>query len=139
MKMTRPSKSKVLLIALIFGATMVLAGARPAHACFDPLTFLACGYAAVFATVIAVAGTYVAAKATVCTPVAAYKASDHPNGFTGAFGDCFSLRGSQSGAAVIKEDAARESDRPPLKQSEEPAEPATYPDLDENVADAPAL
>ena len=77
MKINRPSKSKALLIGLAFSGALVLGQAEKAHAFVDPITIMAAGYLGV----LAIAGTYVAAKATVCTPVAAVKAWDHATGF----------------------------------------------------------
>jgi hypothetical protein len=85
MKTHRPSKLKALSIALAVSGALVFGGAGRAHAFVDPITV----YAATMLGVIAIVGTYVAAKATVCTPVAAVKASDHAAGFGGAFKDCW--------------------------------------------------
>ncbi|OGQ80785.1 MAG: hypothetical protein A3F90_12910 [Deltaproteobacteria bacterium RIFCSPLOWO2_12_FULL_60_19] len=85
MKTNRPSRLKVLLTAVVVSGALVFGGAGRAHAFVDPITI----YAATMLGVIAIAGTYVAAKATVCTPVAAVKASDHAAGFGGAFKDCW--------------------------------------------------
>ena len=89
MKINRPSKSKTLLIGLAFSGALVLGQAEKAHAFVDPITATVAAYVIAYATVVVVAGTYVAAKATVCTPVAAVKASDHASGFGGAFKDCW--------------------------------------------------
>ena len=107
MKINRPPKWKVLLIALVFSGAFVLAQARTAHACLDPITFPVCAGAAVVVT-------YAAVKATVCTPVAAVKAWDHAAGFGGAFKDCWdwSLISKQPGStgAVASEQPAREAE-----------------------------
>ena len=89
MKINRPSKSKTLLIGLAFSGALVLGQAEKAHAFVDPITATVAVYIAAAATVVVVAGTYVAAKATVCTPVAAVKAWDHATGFGGAYKDCW--------------------------------------------------
>ena len=86
MKINRPSKSKALLIGLVFTGALVLGQAGKAHAFIDPFS---AGVVIAAATVVALAATYVAAKVTVCTPVAAVKASDHAAGFGGAFKDCW--------------------------------------------------
>ena len=89
MQMNRPSKWKVLLVALVFSGAFVLAEARKAHAFVDPLTAYVTVYAVGFVAIVAVVATFAAVKTTVCTPVAAIKASDHPEGFGGAFKDCW--------------------------------------------------
>ena len=102
MKINRPSKSKTLLIGLAFSGALVLGQAEKAHAFVDPVT---AGAVVFLAGVVALAGTYVAAKATVCTPVAAVKAWDHATGFGGAYKDCwdwspFSKQPDSTGAAA---------------------------------------
>lgn len=131
MKTNRPSKLKVLLIALIFGATPVLTQARTAHAfCFEPYSC---------AAIIGLAATFVAVKAAVCTPVAAFKASDHQNGFTGAFGDCFRPGASQNIAAATKGDKSSDSIQPAATQAEPSSQTSTDSVLGETGAEAPAL
>ncbi len=88
MKTNRPSKWKVLLVAVVFSGTLVLGQARQADACFEPIT-----------CTVAIVWTYMAVTATVCTPVAAVKALNGPTSFSGAFKDCwYWLRPSQQAA-----------------------------------------
>lgn len=101
MKTNRPSKLKVLLTAVAVSGTLVFGGARESYAFVDPITASVAVVVIAAATVVVVAGTYVAAKATVCTPVAAVNASDHAAGFGGAFKDCWdwSPISNQAGSA----------------------------------------
>ncbi len=92
MKVGHPSKLRVLLITLIFGSVMLLAQAKRADA-YAGLGFL------LF--------TYFTVVGTVCTPVAAAKASDYPGGFSEAFKDCISLEMKQTYPAKD-----READKP---------------------------
>ena len=95
MKTNRPSKLKVLLTAVAVSGALVFGGARESHA--DPITAaVLAGFVVVAATpviiagaAVAVVGTYAAAKATVCTPVAGIRAWDHAAGFGGVFKECW--------------------------------------------------
>ena len=110
MKTNRPSRLKVLLTVVVVSGALVFGGARESHA--DPITAaVLVGFIAVAATpviiagaAVAVVGTYAAAKATVCTPVAAVNAGDHAAGFGGAFKECwdwspFSTQPAPTGSA----------------------------------------
>lgn len=97
MQIHRPSKLKVGSLTVVFAIALMMAQPRPAHAYVDP-------YSAFVVAVAAVVVTYAAVKATVCVPVAVFKASDHPNGFTGAFGECFRPGQKQTAAAPIEKD-----------------------------------
>ena len=111
MKINRPSKSKTLLICLAFSGALVLGQAEKAHAFVDPITATAAAYVIAYATVVVVAGTYVAAKATVCTPVAAVKAGDHAAGFGGAYKDCWDWSPFSKQPASAESGAAEKSAR----------------------------
>ncbi len=102
MIVSRPSKLRVLVIALIFSAVMVLGQTKRADA--NP----GAGYAGLVLLVAAAVTTYATVMGVACTPVAAAKASDYPGGFSTAFKDCFTLEMIQSAPG---ED--NESDRPP--------------------------
>lgn len=129
MQINRPSNLKVVLIALAFGAALVMTQPRTAHA------YEAAGIAVV---VIAVA-TYAAVKATVCTPIAMFKASNHANGFTGAFRDCFRTGEAQSIAAATKEDAVTDSNKLAVAESEDSSRPEDDPVPDETWVEAPTF
>ena len=132
MQMNRPSKWKALLVALVFGSALVLAQAEKAHAFVDPLTI----QAAAVLGVLAIAGTYAAVKATICTPVAAFKASDHAGGFGGAFKDCWNWsRGLQEAASS---GTSASSQIPPAKD-ELSNQPSTDSTLEESGREAPSL
>ena len=135
MKTNRPSKVKVVVIALLFAAALVLAQPRPAHACLDPFTLGAC----LVVAVVAVAVTVVAVQAVICTPVAAFKAPDHTNGFTGAYGDCFRPGAPQNTAAATKGDKSSDSIQPAPTQAEPSSQTSTDSVLGETGAEAPAL
>ena len=133
MKTNRPSKVKVVVIALLFAAALVLAQPRPAHACFlDP-------FACLVVAVVAVAVTVVAVQAVICTPVAAFKAPDHTNGFTGAYGDCFRPGASQNTAAATKGDKSSDSNQLAPTQAKPSSQTSTDSVLGETGAEAPAL
>ena len=89
MKINHPSKWKVILIGLAFSGALVLGQADKAQAFVDPITATVAVYVVAAAAVVVVAGTYVAVKATVCTPVAAVNSRDHAAGFGGAYKDCW--------------------------------------------------
>ena len=89
MKTNRPSRLKVLLTAVVVSGALVVGGARESSAFVDPITGAAAVVIVGVAAVVVVAGTYVAAKATVCTPVAGIRAFDHAAGFGGAFKECW--------------------------------------------------
>ena len=77
----QPSKFRIALITVIFSAALVLGQARRADAyASDPLVLLVF-LGAIYASIMGVA----------CTPIAAAKASHYPEGFSGAFKDCFWL------------------------------------------------
>jgi len=99
---SRPSRLRVLLVTLIVSAALVLVQARRADA--NP----GYGAAGLVLLVAAAVTTYVTVMGSVCTPVAAAKASDYPGGFSTAFKDCFTLEMIQSAPG---ED--NEFDRPP--------------------------
>ncbi len=101
MKVGHPSKLRVLVIALIFSAVIVLGQTKRADA--NP----GAGYAGLVLLVAAAVTTYATVMGTVCTPVAAAKASDYPGGFSEAFKDCFSLDMIRSASGENKE-----SDKP---------------------------
>ena len=75
---------RVLLITLFLSLYLCIAP-RPARA--QPS-----GEGAAVLAVVFIVGVYVATMTTICTPVAAIKASNHSGGFGGAFGDCFNWR-----------------------------------------------
>lgn len=78
MQINRPLKLKILLTASIFSGALIVAHARPAHANGGMLILGAAFIVTAYATM-----------ATICTPVAAIKASSRQTGFGDAFGDCF--------------------------------------------------
>ena len=127
MQIHRPSKLKVVSLTVVFALALVMAQPRPAHACLDPFTFSAC----VFAAVVAAAVTVVAVKAVICTPVAAFNASDHQNGFTGAYGDCFRPNRSQTTAVPVEKDYS-------VQLSTSEPEALTQPSADSASADEPS-
>ena len=86
MKVGHPPKLRVLLIALIFSAVMVLGQTKRADANY------AGGEAGLVFLVVAALVTYATVMGVACTPIAAAKASDYPGGFSGAFGDCFTFK-----------------------------------------------
>lgn len=96
MKIHRPSKLKVVSLAVIFALGLVMAQPRPAHAwCIEPYSC-----AAILGLVVTAAAVVVTVKTAICTPVAAFKASDNPNGFTGAFKDCWKPEQKEPGAPL---------------------------------------
>ena len=103
MKTNRPSRLKVLLTAVVVSGALVFGGARESYAFVDPITAYVAVVVIAAATVVVVAGAYVAAKATVCTPVAAVKASDHAAGFGGAFKECW------DGSSISKQPGSAET------------------------------
>ena len=109
MKTGYPSKVKALLMVLIFSSVMVLGQAKRADA--DAGGGVALGAIAIFVTAV---GTYATVMGVACTPIAAVKASDHPGGFSGAFGDCFGF-GFNSETAT----AAANNDTPDTPDEEE--------------------
>ena len=74
---------RVLLVTLFLSLYLCMAP--------PPAKAQAGGEGAAVAAVIFIVGAYVATMATICTPVAAIRASDHPRGFGGAFGECFDV------------------------------------------------
>ena len=110
MILKRQPKLSVLLIALIFLAALpALAEARGGGGGGG-------GEGAIVAFVILAVATYATAMTVVCTPVAAFKRSDHPEGFTGAFGDCFFWRASRTTAAATEQNKTAESIEPAAPQ-----------------------
>ncbi len=91
MKVGRPSKLRVLVITLLFSSVMVLGQTKRADAATeDPL-------------LVILLLAYVTVMGVACTPIAAAKDSDYPGGFSGAFGDCFSLDRSMKQTAPVGE------------------------------------
>ena len=93
MDSSHPSRGLVFFSALLLSGALFLAKPAPAAA-----QNAGAAYAGVVVIVAAVVVTYAAVMTVVCTPVAAFKASDNPRGFSGAFADCFWFR-SSAGAA----------------------------------------
>lgn len=132
MHFNRQSKWKVLLIALIFGGALMLGQAEKAHAHGEGAVVI--GAIAVIGAILA---TYATVMTTVCIPVAAIKASDHPGGLGGAFGDCFFLRARQTPPAPTKQDESVNSSEIPPMQLEQPSYPSSDPGLEEIETEAP--
>ena len=119
MRFIRRLKLRVFLVTLIVSAMLVLGQARRADAQGEAAVvyvFLAATLAATYITVKTVMGV-------VCTPIAAIMASDYPEGFSGAFGDCFAfeLNSDQTAPTGENNDA---SDKPA-----EEADEGRYPDF----------
>ena len=88
MKVGHPSKLRVLLIALIFSAVMILGQTKRADATtgLDDVLVVYTVFAVVAAVAIIAMAISVACKAN-----AAAKPSNHPGGSSGIFGDCFTF------------------------------------------------
>ncbi len=112
MKVCHPSKLRVLLIALIFSVVMVLGQTKRADAYMPGVDAVV-----VVATVVAVVAAFALVIGVACTPIAVAKASDYPEGFSGAFGDCFNfeLNSDQTAPAGENNDA---SDKPAEEEDE---------------------
>jgi hypothetical protein len=122
MKIHRPSKLKVVSLVVVFALALVMAQPRPAHAwCIDPYSC-----AAILGLAVTAIAVVVTVKTAICTPVAAFKASDHPNGFTGAFKDCWKPEQKQTVAPVERIAAEPTADEP---------EELTQPTFDSTPAD----
>lgn len=93
MKTNHHAKFKLILAGSILTLT-VLAQAEKAHA-----------HPGILAVVYV---TYLTGKVIVCTPVAAVTASEHTEGFGGAFEDCWNLRTSTGPTSRETEEAADE-------------------------------
>lgn len=109
MKVNHGSRLRVLLVALVISTALILAPARQASADgldgLVPVALIAVGLIITYATVMGI----------VCTPVAAVKASDYPEGFSGAFGDCFSLEMKETAPAAERDGT---SDKPAEEEGE---------------------
>ena len=82
---------------LVFSGALVLTAAKSAQANPGPGS----GEAGFVLLVVAAVVTYATVLATICTPVAAFKARDHEAGFAGAFKDCwYWYRSSQESAST---------------------------------------
>lgn len=90
---------KAAITTLLLAAIISLAPARPAHAY---------GEGAFAAGILTIWMTYVTAKTLICTPVAAFKAQEHKQGFTGAFRSCWHwhTESSDSNSAPAAQDNA---------------------------------
>ena len=114
MKARRLSQWKVILLGLTITATVTLADARKAHACYDP-------YCA--AVVLGILATYTTVRTAICAPVAAIKARNHAEGFTGAFKDCWRWNRSTEPATPARDAESAES------IVNEQSEPSDHQDL----------
>ena len=133
MILKRQPKLGVLLITLLFLAGLpALAEARGGGGG-------AGGEGAIAAFVILAVATYATTMTVICTPVAAFKRSDHPEGFTGAFGDCVFWRASRTTAAATEQNKTAESKEPVGPQVDQSSQRSTDPALEETRTEAPAL
>ena len=95
--LNHPSRMRVLLVTLIVSGVLVLAPISRVNADQDsPGSFAEAGKALIGLPVAALvlatyfgAITLVTVMSIACTPIAAVTNSDHPEGFSGAFVDCF--------------------------------------------------
>ena len=88
MKPNRQLKLRAIALGLALSITLAPAFARRAHATD--------GSGGIVLLIIAGALTYITAKALVCTPIAAARASKNENGFGGAYKDCWNGNANSS-------------------------------------------
>ena len=102
MDSSHPSRGLVFFSGLLLSGALFLAKSEPAAAqpAIPP-------EAAVVLIAVPIVVTYAAVMTVVCTPVAAFKASDNPRGFGGAFADCFWFRSSASAADEPRAEAVQ--------------------------------
>ena len=112
MKTNRHLKLKAIAIGLALSITLAPAFARRAHA------YRGGGEALIALTIVAGWITYVTAKALVCTPVAAARASKNENGFGGAYKDCWNGNSNSSVTANDDTSSATSSVDMPSKSAD---------------------
>ena len=97
MKVGHPSKLRVLLIALIFSAVMVLGQTKRADAYMPGLETVVVAY-----TVVAVVAAVALVIGVACAAIAVAKPSNHPGGSSGCF--TFDLNSNQTASAGENEE-----------------------------------
>ncbi len=112
MKVGHPSRIRVLLVTLIVSTVMVLGQTKRADAYMPGLETVVVAY-----TVVAVVAAVALVIGVACTAIAVAKASEYPEGFSGAFRDCFNfeLNSDQTAPAGENNDA---SDKPAEEEDE---------------------
>ena len=122
MKLNRQPKLKAFLIATTFLVALHLGIAKQAHA-------YTLGGGEVIAAGIILTGiaTYLLGKTIVCLPVAAVKASDNAEGFSGAYKSCWTWESSSRQTAQVEQQPVSEPKTSPTTSPVPEPEPPQIP------------